>query len=1505
VIFPEGFGAEEQPARSRMRRGLSLGARILLAVTGVLSLSLVAASLMLTQTVVGRRAVASFVEAQLDGLVHGDVEFGPILGGNLVSRVLLDRFVIRDSAGRSFVELDSVRLQYNPVSLLMGTYRFRAVTVQHARLHLLQDSAGIWNYDRIFPGDTTGGPSTSRVLLTDLAVRDGSFEMRTPWTSAPGTEELWRIEPGAAGGYERVIAIDSIVGRFPLVRIVDPVRPMRFEIEGLSGQAEAVTQVHRIERFDGSATFRDSVHVEVARLQSPYSRFTGAGEVWGSDPVRFDFQLDADPIGFEDLQFLTVPTPDRGGGPASLRLRMRPDGILVTRVEDAEIDVDDSRIRGGFTLQLEDPPRFTELDLDIPALRLALVDEVLDREALIDGVVAGSLTGRGPITLLDIEADLTLRDPPGTADPAGPSQLGVDGGIALVEPRLMRGLQLDMRSFEPRWIRAVGIEPRFQGRANGTATLDGTAGGRFDFTLDVDHALATGESSSLTGDGTVDLSSDDDSMLDVQFSFAPLAVRAVSPWVPNPELRDELRGEVRGPMSARGRLDDLRIVADFRTPRGLVNFDGRFGITGEEKTYDARLLARDLQLDQWIDGGPETQLAVEGRVVGQGTDPATLRANFDLTVLPSRFEGARVDSSLVRFTLSEGLAVADTFAVRTEVGSVDGRGSFGLTPETSGSLILDVSVPDLARWNDWIVPERNPSREPEDVTDLFAQFEAEVAPRAAEADGDAPALPDTIAGGATALGVLYGNLDRFSFGGRATFRDLTYGPHAADSLGMTLDVPNPRLLDTMTVRAVASAVHVFDRPLDTLAVRWERRDAANSSLDLHARRDSTVDLQADAELDWSATAKRVRLDRLDVLFGRRRLTLQDTARIEQDSAGFSASGVNLVSGDGALIEFGGVVPDSGQAQLDVAVRGIRLENLLELAGNPHDIEGGVTFGASVRGTASAPLWEAHLDISDPSVAGIGYDVLTADLNYASRRLAIGAAISSAGLELGRLDGNVRADLAFRDVEKRLLENPLNLDVVVDSMPLNAIELGVSTVRDVSGYARGRVQITGEPSALRFDGDTQVHRAGMYVPKLGVRLEGIQGRVVYAGSLARIDTLSIRSSAGGSADVKGTLELADIRDVGFDLDFTADGFRGIDRRLASVRIDGTGQLTGSFQRPELTGRFRFSEGDVRADRFLRQQQAVDLSDPAIYALIDTTVVMEQRLFQTARNPFTENLRLDTQIEVGPDLWLRSEALEVELSGTLDVNMDQRSGDLVAFGTLQLTRGTFRYSIGQSTDIANILSRQLQINRGAVTFVGSPGMDPNLDIDALFRTRSDLGPVEITVHVGGTALNPTMTTSSIPPLPDSERICYLVFASACLGAGTEGRDLAASVLREGLIGQVGSQFSQALVSGVGLIDYFDIRSTGAGSGGLGRSSTGSLLYGTEVEIGRYLTSDVFVSATQPLGGLLPGASLEWTFLPDWRLEFSTEDRARRYSAYGNSLNTFSDRTWRLMLFREWDF
>ena len=474
----------------------------------------------------------------------------------------------------------------------------------------------------------------------------------------------------------------------------------------------------------------------------------------------------------------------------------------------------------------------------------------------------------------------------------------------------------------------------------------------------------------------------------------------------------------------------------------------------------------------------------------------------------------------------------------------------------------------------------------------------------------------------------------------------------------------------------------------------------------------------------------------------------------------------------------------------------------------------------------------------------------------------------------------------------------------DSLPMEPLELAFESLQEVTGYGAGRVEFSGEPNSLRLEGAATLADAAATVPYLGVRFEDVNASLTFDGTKAVLESGRLRSSAGGSATIRGAIDTREPTNLGFDLTIVPHRFRAMDRRMATFLLDGEGHLGGSYDSPELTGAFRISEGQIRAERFMRMRQAVDLTDPMVMALIDTTLVMEQRLFEKAQNPFMQNLRMDAEISIGPNFWLRSQALEVELLGTLDVQMDRALGDLVAFGTLDMPRGKYRYVSGSGTDLSSLYSRQLQIAGGSITFTGAPGMDPNLDIQAEYQTRSDQGPVTITVDIGGTATAPTLSTSSDPPLPAADEICFLLFSTACLGAGTEGGEFAASLVRESLLGTMSNQFSQVLVSGVGLVDYFDIRSTGQ-AGPIESGSTTNLLYGTELEIGRYLTPDIFVRATQPLGGQLPGFGLEWSFSRDWRLEFVTEDRFKRYASYGYSFSSYSRRTYGLMLFRDWNF
>jgi hypothetical protein len=1490
---------------------------------GLASLTAAGAVLLLSQTVVGRSVVATQIENLLAGVVNGEVRVGPILGGNMLTRIHLAHFEMLESDGTPFVQLDSVRLSYNPLGFVIGTYRFSNVTVENARISLLQAEDRNWNFDRLFGddpseaellpdsaavSDSTSRPGRTKVLLTDLNIRRGSLLVTTPWAAdesgaerdslvAQGLrgDKLWRVVRSGPDRWVREIRLDSLSAGFPLLRIVDPVRPFHVETTGMATFASVVSQTLDVRRFDGTATFRDTIAVEIETLETEGSTLAGSGWIVPGDPDQFRFGLDAAPIELADLRWLPVPMPRQASGPARIDLWTRGE-VIVVDVSGADARSGDSRVRGSFVLALETMPRFESLDLLLQPLRLRLVDEVLERDSLIDGYITGTFSGTGPLDLMQIRADLTLN---ALEQGVPPSFLTAEGGFGILLPRDLEDLHLTFLEFDPQWTRMTGSGHRLGGRIEGQATMTGTVGQWLDFDTDLVHQLSTGEVSQVSGSGSVVL--EDEPGVTVEILADPLSLAALQPYA-SPDV--ELVGDVRGPLSARGLFSDLRVIADLRTPRGLVNFDGRFDLMAEDRRYDARLTARDIQLRQWVEQAPSTRLAVEGRVLGVGTDPATLEATFDLTILQSLIEGARVDSSLLRFTVSDGLAVADTFAIQTDAGRVRGRGTFGLAEETSGSLILDVDAPNLASWNRWIVPGRNPARQDTSLEGLFAAFRGDEAVEQGAVEPAAGEPPDTIAGSLQALGILSGNIQDFEFGGRLYGRDVSYGPMRADSAVLTVDIEDPRVLDQLVASATAWQLTGSGTTLDSVDVLWVRIDSTRSEVDLYARRGSNLELDARARILWTEAEKRFGLERLAAGLGPDRMSLEGPAEIVWGDRGFSSTGLYLQGDDGAGLRLEGTVPDSGAADLAVEIRGFDLSRLSRIPDEGLQYRGVMNADGHLRGTAENPVWDVGFDVSNPGFRGFEYQRLEGDSDYADGRMTIGVSLHEKGTLLGRLDGSILTDLALRKREHRLAPNPLRLVVEADSLPMEPLELAFASLREVEGFAAGRIEFSGEPDALRLDGAATLSEAGATVPYLGIRLEDVTASLSFDGTRAVVEAGRLRSSAGGSATLLGAIDTQEPADLGFDLTIVMDRFKAMDRRMAEFLVDGRGHLGGSFRSPELTGTFRISEGQVRAERFMRMRQAVDLTDPMVSALIDTTLVLEQRLFERAQNPFMQNLRVDAEIGIGPNFWMRSQALEVELAGTLDVQMDRALGDLVAFGTLDLARGKYRYVSGSGTDLSSLYSRQLQIAGGSITFTGAPGMDPNLDIQAEYQTRSDLGPVTITVDIGGTATAPTLQTSSDPPLPGADEVCFLLFSTACLGAGTEGGEFAASLVRESLLGTVSNQFSQVLVSGVGLVDYFDIRSTGQ-AGPIESASTTNLLYGTELEIGRYLTPDLFVSATQPLGGQLPGFGLEWSFSTHWRLEFVTEDRFRRYASYGYSFSSFSRRTYGLMLFREWNF
>jgi translocation and assembly module TamB len=183
--------------------------------------------------------------------------------------------------------------------------------------------------------------------------------------------------------------------------------------------------------------------------------------------------------------------------------------------------------------------------------------------------------------------------------------------------------------------------------------------------------------------------------------------------------------------------------------------------------------------------------------------------------------------------------------------------------------------------------------------------------------------------------------------------------------------------------------------------------------------------------------------------------------------------------------------------------------------------------------------------------------------------------------------------------------------------------------------------------------------------------------------------------------------------------------------------------------------------------------------------------------TQRVPFAVDLELD----FGDRFTFVGEGFDTGLAGKVHVKTTDL-GELVANGTIRAVRGTYT-AFGQ----------RLTIERGELYFDG-PLDNPGLDVSAL---RKNL-PVEAGVDVTGTARVPLVQLTSNPPVPDNEKLAWLV-----LGHGldnTTGAEAAALQAALGaLAGSGGAPFGQRIARTFG-VDDISMRAadtTKSGAGG----------------------------------------------------------------------------------------
>ncbi|MDQ3948870.1 MAG: translocation/assembly module TamB, partial [Gemmatimonadota bacterium] len=1108
-----------------------------------------------------------------------------------------------------------------------------------------------------------------------------------------------------------------------------------------------------------------------------------------------------DSVSLSDVSWVYPTLPRTGGGTLVLDIQNQPRDLRVMDYKLTQVDVrtTGSRLRGQMTFGVGGPVLIVkDVALQADPVDFELLRTFNGKPFPVDwqGTLTGTVVARGgPVNRFYVDAaNLTFND---RHVRGAVSHVAGRGELDILFPAFtkFRGFRAETRLLDLRTIEYLYPEfPLIGGTVAGTATLDSVwLDVRFS-TADVYHRNGPGEPSRITGSGRATLG-DEFTTYDVTLQAQPLSLPMLARAYPSLPVK----GLVSGPIRARGTVENLELGLTLMGEAGSLQFEGV--VDASEPTFRARgrgavtalspsrLLARADAPTGAINGRYEIDLA--------GDSLATLTGSSSIALDRSVFDGLRVYSSNARLRFGGRRVLVDTLRVETMAANVVAGGALGLPGGPRDSLSFRVYVDSLGGLRRYIV-DRDP-----------------------EASGARTA--DSLTGSLDIAGVAYGTVNSVDVRGAVSGRDLRMGAHFAQWLRGQFDVRD----------VAGQAAGSLSFRLDTAVVATVRLDSATADVVLRGRARGAVAVRAFSVTGPSASARAeygrdsaatyVVLDSFRLAMQGGAWRLAAPARLTSDAAGTLTLDPLVLRGSGrGVVSARGVVPRGGGVRIDVTADSIPLEQVAELAQLESAARGLGAATLRVTGTRADPVVALDARLIDLGYGGARLERIDAAVQYASRRATANVALRHGGRVAVSAEMSLPIDLTLFDA--RLLDQPLSGRIVASGADLAIVEAFSPSLRQAKGTLIANLAVGGTWRRPTLGGTISVAGGEVDVRPLGVRLRNLTAALA---AVPGRDSVSVHVSAasGGAAGtltLQGFMAYADRENPRLNVRLDARNFHVIDRRsVASLYISTARsglQLSGPLRAATLTGTLNVDRGAIYIPETFGKD-VVPLSGEDFFAIVDTTDLGNRGLLPGAPSELVEHLRLDgVRVNLGDDVWLRSAEVNVKLGGSLSVTravdpLDRlrsgfargAAGDTVAYrlaleGTLSADRGTYTLALGPA------VQREFQVQRGTITFFGTPDLNPSLDITALYTVkRSNQQPLGIRARlVGDLYPQPILRLESNETfqLSQSDLVSYLVTGQPSFELGETDRyaETAANLVLPTLGTQVGrilqSQFGDLI-------------------------------------------------------------------------------------------------------------
>ncbi len=1492
-------------AMARVRRWTKRFWRSVLGVIAVF----VGSVLLISQT---GRGQAFALERALDRLeqeLAGNLTVRGIRSGTLLTGATVDSVTLETDDGRPFLRADSIQLSYSLASALVGGSPVRHAVIWGLDLEISRYSADQpMNVTRLLAqqGNVERSGDSEPFSLGQVGVREGRVRILTP---ALGPSPR-RLVDGPNGERLRELVLNDVdLDLENAVLDIDAETQFSARLASFSSAIGIVDEPLVLREVFGQIEYGpEGIRVADGAYRLSESLLRGdvvlgpesAGSAW-----RYRSDLETDGWGdLADLQWLDPRIPEgrfRGGATVTAG-----DGVRVD-LDDMEVSLEASH------LVFEGPVRFTNtlvtegVHVTADPLAVERLEPWIGQELPFEGWLSGEATFSGPLRDVSAEGRVTVV-PLGYG--GGPTTVDFGGTVHWGEQPGATDFAATLSPLNYDLLAALWSDVPWAGSGSASLEFDGRLDDGMDVEAAAAHTSRSGLASRAEAQGTVWRGAEDESWItSLRVDLLPLAVGALHGFAPDLGLG----GELAGPVSVDGPLDDLRVSGDLASRSGDVAFDATVNVLRPAEGYELEATADSLVLADFVSTIPEgTRWSGSLRLRGEGFAPETMTAEADAVAARSRLGSVSVDSVATALRVSRGVLITDSLAGRFAGVDVTAQGRLGLVPGSWGASRLRFEGESLVGLRPWLMGVADSLL----VRDGLTALDRDLL-RLDGIDPDTlPAARDVrLDGRVRGEATLSGTLEDLDLGLLVSVVDGAWKQNEVDSIRVAFSATDlPATTGAWEIGATANGILWDGRSFDQGGFEADMFRRGGEGRVQILRREGEL-YTAEGRFRLDSIGGEVDVREATILVDQDEWQLSRTGVVAWDGDRVSVDPIEIsrVGDDPMLVAVEGSVTRGGESDFSIDIEGLHAENVVNVLQSEVDVGGHIDLTLDVRGPAEDPSIDAEFQVLGGRYGPMQLTRFEGSLDYEAR---------SAVFEIDGWDGDrpvlsssgaFPIDLGLLGVEDRIVEAPMDVSVSADSLDA-AIALSALTSLDgVLGTVSGDVRVRGTPTAPRPEGELRLSDGAWSIEAIGVRHTEVNGDLQLNAD--RTVDVNLSSTGSGRSDVTGIVDLRPFSNPRLDLEFTFDRFLGVARPDIEGVVTGSFQLQGVYRRAVAQGALTVDEGTIYVDELQRAAGVVDLTEALFYdavLAVDTAALTTQPILAGFENPFFDNLRVNVDMSVPRGSWLRSIESNVELSGDLVVLYDRQSADFVLLGELQAVRGSHI-----------VLGRSFELEGGTVNFIGRPGLNPDLDIQASSRIRRQGDPpFDVNAEVTGTLVRPVVTlTTEETGLAEEDLVSYLIFGqpSGQLG-GRSGAELGRvqdsnalnSAVQGGftvLGGAFVNRLGGVLARETSLLDYVSLQQ------GAGQTLGGDYLFDTHVEVGSYIGNDAFVVMVFRLrdaGGQdqnrVAGVRVEWALTDDYNIEGFFEDRFLRSGSQqlGGSAGLFDDdRVLGFFFFREWGY